>query len=166
MKRIKLSIEIKIDGGWYPFSPKDCITLNYPCPKYPSVVFTELSWDYAILGNNFFITSITGEKNPHNIIERVDQSHIISVDSIPNDCTITVKERLQVSLETEETVYGITCFKGTVFMDTEYWDQELYNGSMKLRYRDLVTDFDKWVQLVQGLLADFDDHRFILWVEK
>lgn len=165
MKKVRLYVEINIGGGWYDFTPSDCLTLGIPCPKYPSSVFRPKSWDFVIEGS-FFTTTITGYGNPHNLIQRIDPKYIITEGDLPSDSTEILLERLNTTIKTEDVVYGITCFSGDVFKDKEYWWQTLYNGSMKLRYSDLISDFDKWVLMTKGFEKEFDDYRFILWIEE
>lgn len=165
MKKVRLFVEINIGGGWYTFTPNDCLTLGIPCPKYPSSVFNPKIWDFVIEGS-FFTTTITGYGNPHGIIEKIDQKYLISEGDLPSDITDNIRDRLDVTIKTERVVYGITCFSGDLFTDKEYWWQTLYNGSMKLRYSDLVSNFEKWVAMIKGFDEEFDDHRFILWIEE
>jgi hypothetical protein len=164
--KVRLFVEIEISGEWYCLKPYESINLGIPCPKYPSSIFDRDRWDFTIESNHFFVAILTGNKNPHNIITLCDRKHILTEKGIPLDSTPIVKELLELAVNTEDKVYGITSFKGELFLDSEYWDQELYNGSMKLRYCDLISDFGKWVSMVKEMSATFDNFRFIIWVEE
>lgn len=165
MEKVRMYIEIMVNGEWCYITPIDCLMLDIPCPKHPSSVFKPRVWDYAVDGNPFLLATVTGEKNPHNLIHLVGKEHIIMRNDVPSDMNELIREFYDLALALESRVYAQTVFKGSVFLDTEYWDQELYDGSMKLKYRDLVQDFDKWVGLCKGLEKEFDDYRLTIWIE-
>tara|TARA_B100000963_G_C22510770_1_gene618250 strand:- start:270 stop:770 length:501 start_codon:yes stop_codon:yes gene_type:complete len=165
MTKIRLHIEIKIRGEWYYFTPQECLMLSIPCPKYPSSVFHKERWEYALLDNHFFIAALTGKKNPYNLIPMIEKDHIIGLD-LPNDSTNRLIEELNVSEKLGNTITNIVCFKGSLFKDVQYWNRELYNGSMHLKYKDLIEDLPKWVILTNRLEKEFESYRFIFWIEE
>lgn len=165
MLKIRIHIEIKIEGEWFYFTPSECILLGISCPKYPSSVFSPENWEFTLLDNHFFIAAVTGRKNPHNLIPKIKGDHIIS-NSFPNDITNVLKEYIEVSERLGKILSNITCFNGSLFKDEDYWKSELYNGSMKLKYEDLIEDLPKWIEMVNSFEKEFDDFRFIFWIEE
>ena len=163
MTTLRIHIEINIGGGWYTISPKECILLGYPCPKYPSSVFEDDNWEFTLLGNHFFIAVMTGEKNPNQLIKPVSKD-ILWQDFSPQLAGNLVQECIQVSEKLGKTVTHFVGVKSYLFLDTEYWST-VYNGSLELRYRDLIEDYDLWLSLSEKLLGEFDTFRFIFWLE-
>ena len=161
MTTLRIHIEIKIEGGWYHLTPIECVLLGFPCPKYPSSVFAESSWDFTMLDNHFFIAVITGEKNPNNLISTLPKEKYWE----KYNPTGVVKECFQVAERLGKSVSHRVCVMQSLFLDTEYWNSELYNGSMKLKYKDLIEDYGVWYALSEKLLEEYDDCRFIFWLE-
>ena len=162
MTKLRIHIEIKIGGEWFRITPRECILLGFPCPKYPSSVFDENKWDFTMLDNHFFIAVITGEKNPNNLISTLSKERYCHTFS-PNK---EVQEDLIVAEKLGKTITNYVCVMKDLFLDSEYWDSELYNGSMKLKYKDLIENFDVWVQLSERLSDEFESFRFIFWLEE
>lgn len=162
MTKLRIHIEIKIEGRWFYITPKECVLLGFPCPKYPSSVFDESRWDFTLLDNHFFIAVITGKKNPNNLISTLSKERYCQ-NSSPNK---RVQEELVVAEKLGKTITNYVCVMKDLFLDSEYWNSELYNGSMKLKYRDLIENFDVWVQLSERLSDEFENFRFIFWLEE
>lgn len=161
MTKLRIHIEIKIGGEWFHLTPKECVVLGFPCPKFPSSVFDENSWDFTMLDNHFFIAVITGEKNPNNLISTLSKDRYCHTFSPKS----RVQEDLIVAEKLGKSVSHYVCVMKGLFLDSEYWNSELYNGSMKLKYKDLIEDFDVWVKLSERLSEEFEDFRFIFWLE-
>ena len=165
MTTLRIHIEIKVGGEWFYLTPKECVLLGFPCPKYPSSVFENTDWGYTMLDNHFFIAVITGEKNPNKLIQSLPMAEYYKLFQ-PKNATDMVQECLKVASVLGK---GITHFVGvrqSLFLDTEYWNSVLYNGSMKLKYRDLIEDYDVWFELSEKLAEEFDVFRFIFWLEE
>ena len=162
MTTLRIHIEIKVGANWYYLTPKECVLLGLPCPKYPSSVFDESSWGFTMLDNHFFIAVITGEKNPNNLISTLSETKYWNNPAFISD---VVEERLHLAETLGKSITHYVCVIQTLFLDEEYWNSELYNGSMRLKYRDLIEDYEVWFELSEKLSEEFDDFRFIFWLE-
>jgi len=165
MTTLRIHIEIKIGGEWFRLTPIECVLLGFPCPKYPSSVFDTNTWDFTMLDNHFFIAVITGEKNPNNLISTLSKTEYCDTFQTQS-ATEEVQERLLVADKLGKTISHLVCVRQSLFLDVGYWNSELYNGSMRLKYRDLIEDYDVWYALSEKLTEEFDDFRFIFWLEE
>ena len=164
MTTLRIHIEIRIGVKWFHLTPRECVMLGYPCPKYPSSVFTGDNWDFTMLDNHFFIAVVTGEKNPNNLILTLSKEKYCRTLP-PQTEQSRVQEALQVAEKLGKSVSHYVCVVQSLFLDEDYWNSELYNGSMKLKYRDLIEDYDVWVGMSEKLIEEFEDFRFIFWLE-
>ena len=163
--KLRLFIEIEICGVWYLLKPKDAAMLNLPCPRHTDVVWDPNLWCPLIKDNHPLIAMITDYKNPNRYIVPISDKYLVG-DRLSADTSPILLEKYDLAFKMDNA-YGLTVFQPEWFFDTDYWQQKLdEHSTMDLHYFDLLEDFNNWYKLAKGLLIEFDNVRYIAWLER